>query len=76
MNQKNVCFVIIKDVSYKFQRYLFNGSHAVSMIAYEFKNIATLNAKSIDYRCILWGISSDDAADRLNDSVLENKGVL
>ena len=48
----------------------------MSMMAYEFKNIATLNAKSIDYRCILWGISSDDAADRLNDSVLENKGVL
>ena len=42
-----------KDVGYKFQPYLFNGCHAVSMMAYELKNIPILNAKSVDYRCIL-----------------------
>ena len=46
------------------------------MIAYELKNIAILNAKGVDYRCILWGISKNDAVDRLNNSVLEDKGVL
>ena len=46
------------------------------MMAYKFKNIAILNAKGVDYRCILQGISKDDAVDRLNNSVLENKGVL
>ena len=45
------------------------------MIAYELKNIAILNAKVVDYRCILWGISKNDAVDRLNNSVLEDKGV-
>ena len=40
------------------------------------KNIATLNAKGVDYRCILWGISKNDAIDRLNNSVLEDKGAL
>ena len=46
------------------------------MIAYELKNIAILNAKGVDYRCILLGISKNDAVDRLNNSVLEDKGVL
>ena len=31
------------------------------MTAYELKNIAILNAKGVDFRCILWGISRDAA---------------
>ena len=65
-----------KDVGYKFQPYVCNGCHAVSMMAYKLKNIEILNVKGIDYRCILWGISKNDAINRLNDSVLEDKGVL
>ena len=42
-----------KDVSYKFQPYLCNGCDAVSVMVYELKNIAILNAKGIGYRCIL-----------------------
>ena len=65
-----------KDVGYKFQSYVCNGCHAVSMMAYESKYFDILNAKVVDYRCILWGISKNDAANRLNNSVLEDKGVL
>ena len=65
-----------KNVGYKFQTYICNDCHAVSMMAYELKNIAILNAKDVNYRCILWGISRDEAVNRLNNSVLENKGVL
>ena len=65
-----------KDLGYKFQPYLCNGCHAVSTMAYELKNIALLNAKGVDYRCISWSISRDEAINRLNNSVLENKGVL
>ena len=65
-----------KNVGYKFQPYICNDCHAVSMMAYELKNIAILNAKDVNYRCILWGISRDEAVNRLNNSVLENKGVL
>ena len=46
------------------------------MTAYELKNIAILNVKGVDFRCVLWGISRNEAVDRLNNSVLENKGVL
>ena len=65
-----------KDLGYKFQPYLCNGCHAVSIMAYELKNIAILNAKGVDYRCILWGISRDEAVNRLNNSVLEDKDIL
>ena len=43
------------------------------MTAYELKNIAILNVRRIDLRCILWGISKDEAVNRLNNSVLEDK---
>ena len=65
-----------KDIGYKFQPYLCNECHGVSIMAYKLKNIAMLSAKGVDCRCILWGISKNDAVDRLNNSVLEDKGVL
>ena len=46
------------------------------MNAHELKNIAILNVKSFDFRCILWGISRDEDFNRLTNSVLEDKGVL
>ena len=46
------------------------------MTAYELKNIAILNVKGVDFRSILWGISWDEAVKRLNNSVLEDKGVI
>ena len=67
------CF---KDVGYKFQPYVCSVCHAVSMMVCELKSIAMLNAKGVDYRCIFWVISKNDAVDRLNSSVLEDKGIL
>ena len=40
------------------------------------KNIAILNVKGADFRYILWSISRDEAVNRLNNSVLEDRGVL
>ena len=46
------------------------------MTAYKLKNIAILNVIGVDFRCIVWGISEDDAVNRLNNSVFEDKDVL
>ena len=46
------------------------------MTVYELKNIAILNVKGVDFRCISWGISKDEAINRLNNSMSEDKGVL
>ena len=45
------------------------------MTAFELENIAILNVKGVDYRCILWGISKNDAVNIRNNSVLGNKDV-
>ena len=65
-----------KDVGYKLQPYVCNGCHTVSMMLYKLKSIAISDAKVVNYSCILWGISKNDAINRLNNSVLEGKGVL
>ena len=69
VHQKNVCF---KDVGFKFEPHVCK----CQVTAYELKNIAILNVKGVDFRCILWGISKDEDVNRLNNSVLENKGLL
>ena len=65
-----------KDLGFKFEPHVCNKCHDVLMIAYELKNNALLNVKSVDFRCILQGINRDYAVNSLNNSVLEGKGVL
>ena len=67
-------YCYLKDVG--FEPYACSKRHNVLRTAYELKNIAILNVKGADFRCILWGVSRDEVVNRLNNSVLENKGVL
>ena len=46
------------------------------MSVYDLKNIAILNVKGDDFRLILWGIGRDETVDRVNNSALEDKGLL
>ena len=72
VHQKNVCFVIIGTL----KMLDLNLNHDKLMTAYELKSIAILNVKGVDFRCILWSISNGEAVRRLNNFVLEDKGVL
>ena len=65
-----------KDVGFRFEPHVCDKCHDVLMTTYELKNIAILNVKSVDFRCILLGLSRDKAVNRLNNSVLGNKGFL
>ena len=72
-----ICYYwYFKDIGYKNEPYVCNGCHDLSMMAYELKNIAILNVKGVDYRCILWNMTKDDANNLLHNSWLGNKGVL
>ena len=51
----------LKDIVYKFEPYVCNKCHGISMMAYELKNIAILNIKGVDYRCVIWNINRNDA---------------
>ena len=65
-----------KDIGYKYEPYACNGCHDLSVMAYELKNIAILNVKGVDYRCVLLNMTKNDAINLLNNSWLDNKGVL
>ena len=41
-----------KDVRFKFELHVCNKCHDVLVTAYDLKNIAILNAKGADFRCI------------------------
>ena len=65
-----------KDVGFKFEPHVCNKCHDVLMTSYESKSIAILNVNGVDYRCILWSISKNEAVNILNNSVLQDKGIL
>ena len=67
------CF---KYVGFKFEPHVCDKCHDVLMTVYESKNIVILNVNGVDFRCILRSINKDKAVTRLNNSVLDNKGVL
>ena len=46
------------------------------MFVYDIKNFMFLNIKGVDYRCYVFNMSRSDAINLLNNSWLDNKGVL
>ena len=69
-------YCYFKDVEFRFEPHVCNKCHDVLMTAYELKSNAILNVKPVNFKCILWGINSDEAVNRLYNSVLKDKGVL
>ena len=77
-NKSKECIIFhywyFKDICYKFEPYVSNRCHDISMMVYELQNIAILNVKRVDYRCILWNMTKNDAINNLNNSELNDKG--
>ena len=65
-----------KDVGFRFDPHVCNKCQDVLMSGYELENIVILNVKEYILDVFYGGISRDEAVDRLNNSVLEDKGVL
>ena len=65
-----------KDIGFKFEEHVCNGCHDLLTMAHSLKNIAILSAKGATFRCILMGISKNEALKRLNNSVTRDRGVL
>ena len=65
-----------KDIGYKYERHVCNKCHDLLMVVYDLKTFMILNIKDVDYRCYVFSISRSDAINLLNNSWLENRGVL
>ena len=76
MNEKNVCFVFIGILKIL----VINLNHVCNkcheMTAHELKKHCNTECNYVGYRCILLGISRNQVANILNNSALEDKGVL
>ena len=65
-----------KNIGFKFEERACNKCHDLLTMAPFLKDIAILSAKSATFRCILMGISKNEALKRLNNSVTYDRGVL
>ena len=79
-NKSKECMIChywyFKDIGYKYKPHICNGYHDLSMIVYNLNNFMILNIKDVDYICYVFNMSKKDAIKLLNDSLLDNKGVL
>ena len=79
-NKSKECMIYhywyFKDIGYKYEPYICNGCHDLSMVVYDLNDFMILNIKGVDYRCYVFNMSKSDAINLLNSSVLDNKGVL
>ena len=65
-----------KDLSYKFEPYVCNKCHDISMMVYDLDDFMILNVKGVDYRCFVCNMSKNTAIKLLNNSKLDDKGTL
>ena len=62
-----------KDIGFKYESYLCNGSHDLMQKAMSFNNIAILYVKGNTYRIYFWYMSKYDAISIMNVSNLVGK---
>ena len=66
-----------KDIGFKYEPHLCNGSHNLMQKAMSFNNVSIVYVKGSAYRIHFWYISKDDVINIMNGSNLVNKiGVL
>ena len=69
-------YCYFKGIGFKYQPYVCNGCHDFSMIVRNLSDFVILGIQNIDCRIYIIGINKKDAISLLNNSVLDNKGLL
>ena len=79
-NKSKECMIChywyFKDIGYKYEQYVCNGCHDLSVMVYDLDDFVILKMKDADYRCFVFNMSKNDPNKLLDNSVLDNKGVL
>ena len=65
-----------KDIGFKYQPYVCNKCHDLSVVVQGLKGLMMLKIKGVDYKCYVFNMSKKEAIKLLNNSQLDNKGVL
>ena len=73
----DICYYLyFLDKNFNYEPYLCNGCHDLMQKAISFNDVAIASIKGSDYRIHFWYMSKSDAISMLNNSCLDNKGVL
>ena len=65
-----------KDIGFKFEEHVCNRCLDLLTMANSLENIAILSAKAATLRCVLMGVSKNEALKKLNNLVTYDRGVL
>ena len=71
-----ICHYWFFNHGFKFQDYVCNGCHDLTMLSVNISDIAIITVKNVDYRCIIHNISKSEAINLLENSVLEDRGYI
>ena len=68
-----VCDYWFFNNGFKFQIYVCNACHDLTMLCLILGDIAIINAANVDYHCIFYGISKSEAINLLENSVFNDR---
>ena len=68
-----ICHYWFFNHGFKFQDYVCNGCHDLTMLSVNISDIAIITVKNVDYRCIIHNISKSEAINLLESCVLEDR---
>ena len=71
-----VCHYWYFNHEFKFQKFFCYGCHDLLTLCLNISNITIVIIKSIDYLCIIYGVSKSDAIHLLKHSVLVDRGYI
>ena len=67
-NRSKECMIFLYwffNHGFKFQDYVNNGCHALTMLSVNISDIAIMTVKNVDYRCIVHNIRKSEATNLL-----------
>ena len=71
-----ICHYCVFQHVFKFQDYVCNVCHDLTMLSANINDIAIVTVKNADYCCIIHNISKSEAINLLKNFVLENCGYI
>ena len=64
------------DKNFNYEPYLCNGCHNLMQKVVNFNSVVVVSVKGNNYSIYIWYMNKDDVINLLNNSWLDNKGVL
>ena len=75
-NECMICHYWLFNHGLKFEDFVCNGCHDLTMLSFNKSNIAIINFKNVDYRCVIHKISKSEVINSLGNSVIEDRGYI